>query len=83
MTCVYVNPKTQAYWIIDYRIYDVDRDGKTKLEHLLDMLKNAHFVKRLPFQTALIDAWYASMNVVVSIVPNVIILPVVYGFGYL
>ena len=30
VTCVYVNPKTQAYWIIDYRIYDVDRDGKTK-----------------------------------------------------
>ena len=28
VTCVYVNPKTQAYWIIDYRIYDVDRDRK-------------------------------------------------------
>ena len=38
--------KTQAYWIIDYRLYDVDRDGKTKLEHLLEMFSNAHFVKR-------------------------------------
>lgn len=67
VTCVYVNPKTHAYWIIDYRIYDVDRDGKTKLQHLLDMLKNAHFVKRLPFQTVLIDAWYASMEVMKAI----------------
>ncbi len=67
VTCVYVNPKTRAYWIIDYRLYDVDRDGKTKLEHVLDMLGNAHFVKRLPFQTVLIDAWYASMNLMKAI----------------
>ena len=67
VTCVYVNPKTRAYWIIDYRLYDVDRDGKTKLAHLLDMLRNAHFVKRLPFRTVLIDSWYASMNVMKAI----------------
>ena len=67
VTCVYVTPKTQAYWIIDYRIYDVDRDGKTKLKHVLEMLHNAHFVKRLPFQTVLIDAWYASMQVMKAI----------------
>ena len=67
VTCVYVNPKTHAYWIIDYRIYDVDRDGKTKLQHLLDMLRNAYFVKRLPFRAVLIDAWYASMDVMKAI----------------
>ena len=67
VTCVYVHPKTHAYWIIDYRIYDVDRDGKTKLKHLLDMLSNAHFVKHLPFQTVLIDSWYASMDVMKAI----------------
>ena len=67
MTCVYVNPKTEQYWIIDYRIYDVDRDGKTKLQHLLDMLRNAHFVKALAFRTVLIDSWYASMAVMKAI----------------
>ena len=67
VTCVSVNPKTHAYWIIDYRLYDIDRDGKTKLAHLLDMLRNAHFVKRLPFRTVLIDSWYASMNVIKAI----------------
>ena len=65
--CVYVNPKTHAYWIIDYRIYDHDGDGKTKLQHLLDMLRNAHFVKSLAFQTVLIDSWYASMRVMKAI----------------
>ena len=67
VTCVYVNPRTDAYWIIDYRIYDHDRDGKTKLQHLLDMLRNAHFVKCLPFRTILIDTWYASMDVMKAI----------------
>ena len=67
VTCVYVNPKTRAYWIIDYRIYDVARDGKTKLQHLLDMLNTAHFVKRLAFRTVLVDAWYASMKVMKAI----------------
>ena len=31
VTCVYVNPKTDEYWIIDDRIYDPDRDAKTNL----------------------------------------------------
>ena len=31
------------------------------------MLRNAHFVKRLPFRTVLIDAWYASMTVMKAI----------------
>ena len=67
VTCVYVNPKTQRYWIIDYRIYDYDRDAKTKLQHLQEMLRNAYFVKCLPFRTVLIDAWYASMPVMKAI----------------
>lgn len=67
LTCVYVNPKTHRYWIIDYRIYDYDRDGKTKLQHLEDMLGNAYFVKHLPFRTVLIDSWYASMRVMKAI----------------
>ena len=67
VTCLYVNPKTHAYWIIDYRIYDIDRDGKTKLQYLVDMLHTAHFVKSLTFQTVLMDTWYASMPVMKAI----------------
>ena len=67
VTCLYVNPKTQEYWIIDYRIYDKDHDGKTKIDHLLDMLQNAVFKKQLPFRTVLMDSWYASMQVMKAI----------------
>ena len=38
VNCVYVNPETGQYWVIDYRIYDPDRDGKSKLDHVQDML---------------------------------------------
>ena len=31
------------------------------------MLANAHFLKRLPFRTVLIDSWYASMDVMKAI----------------
>lgn len=34
VTCVYVNPDMDQFWIIDYRIYDPDGDGKTKLDHM-------------------------------------------------
>ena len=67
VTCVYVNPKTHEYWIIDYRIYDPDRDAKTKLHHLQEMLHNAYFVKNLPFQGVLVDSWYASLAVLKKI----------------
>ena len=33
VTCIYVNPLIDQFWLIDYRIYDPDNDGKTKLEH--------------------------------------------------
>ena len=29
VNCVYVNPDTGQYWVIDYRIYNIDGDGKT------------------------------------------------------
>ena len=67
VTCLYVNPKTQAYWIIDYRIFDKDHDSKTKIDHLLEMLHTAYFKKHLPFRTVLMDSWYASMKVIKAI----------------
>ena len=38
VTCVYVNPVTDQFWLIDYRIYDPEGDGKTKLDHVKEML---------------------------------------------
>ncbi len=62
VTCVYVNPETEQYWAIDYRLYNPDADGKSKLEHVKDMLDAAIDVKHLPFETVLMDSWYAKRS---------------------
>jgi hypothetical protein len=45
---------------VDYRIYDPDGDGKTKLDHVEDMLKGIVYHKQLPFGSVLMDSWYAT-----------------------
>lgn len=59
VTCVYVNPRTGQYWIIDYRFYDKDSDEKTKLHHVKEMFLDCISTKKLPFTTVLMDSWYA------------------------
>lgn len=60
VTCVYVNPQCDRFWIIDYRIYHPEGDGKSKLQHAQDMLRNVVYHKRLPFEAVLMDSWYAA-----------------------
>jgi hypothetical protein len=67
VTCVYVNPEQDRFWIIDYRIYEPDGDGKTKLDHVLDMLSLLVYQKHLPFQSVLMDSWYATKVVMLHI----------------
>ncbi len=64
VTCVYVNPESEQFWIIDYRIYDPQGDGQTKIEHMLEMLDNVLNSKHLSFRTVLMDSWYASMHII-------------------
>jgi hypothetical protein len=67
VTCVYVNPELDQFWIIDYRIYDPAGDGKTKLDHVQDMLLNAVYHKQLPFRRVLMDTWYATKDIMLAI----------------
>jgi hypothetical protein len=60
VNCVYVNPETGQFWVIDYRIYDPDGDGKSKLDHVIEMLQALVYHKMLPFSTVLMDNWYAT-----------------------
>jgi len=62
VTCVYVNPKTDQFWIIDYRIFAPDEDHKSKLDHMREMLGNAVTYKKLPFRVVLMDTWYAAKD---------------------
>ncbi len=67
VTCVYVNPDIDKFWVIDYRIFDPARDGRSKLDHLLDMWRTILHVEQLPFRTMLMDSWYATMKVMKAV----------------
>jgi hypothetical protein len=67
VTCVYVNPETDQFWLIDYRIYDPEGDGKTKLDHVREMLRNVAHEKQLSFHAVLMDAWYATKELMLFI----------------
>src|SRR5712692_10526227 len=67
VTCVYVNPQTAQFWIIDYRIYDPEGDGKSKLAHVHAMLSQVVYQKRLPFCAVLMDTWYATKDLMLYI----------------
>jgi hypothetical protein len=70
VTCVYVNPETEQFWVIDFRVYDpwlAKDDDQSKIASLarqgLEMLDNV-LHKELFFKTVLMDSWYASMQVI-------------------
>jgi len=60
VSCIYINPETEQFWVIDYRVFDPDKDGKTKVTHVKEMLDNVIHHKQLLFRTVLMDTWYAN-----------------------
>ena len=67
VTCVYVNPQIDQFWIIDYRIYDPEGDGKTKLDHMQEMLVNEVYHKKLDCWSVLMDTWYATKDIMLQL----------------
>lgn len=67
VTCLYFNPELNRFWIIDYRIFDPNTDGKSKLDHVQNMLTNIVQEKKLDFRTVLMDSWYAVKEVMLLI----------------
>src|SRR5215217_2905358 len=67
VTCIYVNPPLDQFWIIDYRIYAPESDGKSKLDHVHEMLLNCVHHKRLCFRRVLMDSWYATKEAMLTI----------------
>jgi hypothetical protein len=67
INCVYINKETGHLWVIDYRIYDPAGDGKSKLQHVADMLDDLVNCKQLAFSKVLMDSWYASQKLMAHI----------------
>lgn len=59
VNCVYFDPVANQFWVIDFRLFDPERDGKTKLDHVRDMLLSA-IHRDLSFTYVLMDTWYAT-----------------------
>jgi hypothetical protein len=67
VTCIYYNPNLDLSYVIDYRIYDKDGDGKNKHDHVQDMLRGILEEKMLSFTTVLMDCWYATIKLMAYI----------------
>lgn len=67
VNCVYCNPLRNEYWVIDYRIFDPDRDGKTKIDHVMDMLNMLKY-REVKFSTVLMDSWYATTGIMMYLI---------------
>jgi hypothetical protein len=67
VTSVYVNPETNQFWLINYRLFAPDVDGKTKLDHVREIFDHAIEHKKLPFRTVLMDACYAARELMLHI----------------
>lgn len=60
VNCVYYNSKLDKHWLIDYRIFNIEEDGKSKHSHVYDMIHSAIFDKKINFLYVLMDTWYAT-----------------------
>lgn len=69
VNCVYFNPKTNQFWLLDYRIFNPDEDGKTKIDHVLDMLKQLD-PRHISYRTVLMDSWYAVTDLFKWLITN-------------
>ena len=67
VNCVYYDPVKDQFWVIDFRVFDPDRDGKTKLHHVRDMLLSA-LHQGLLFGYVLMDSWYATVELMKLII---------------
>jgi len=67
ISCVYVNAETEQFWVIDYRLYDPDGDGHSKLDQVAEMLNSVVYSKQLSFATVLMDSWYAAQELMTQI----------------
>jgi hypothetical protein len=58
VNCVYFNALTAQFWLLDYRIFAPDTDGKTKIDHVMDMLASVKN-RGIAYGCVLMDSWYA------------------------
>ena len=66
VTCVYYNPDTDQFYALDYRIFDPERDGQSKVDHVWDMLDGLR-ARNVSYGYVLMDSWYAVKDLMLHI----------------
>jgi hypothetical protein len=66
---VYYNPHNEQYLVIDFRLFDPDRDGKSKLDHVNDMLDSVAR-RGILYRTVLMDSWYATTQLMTRLLKS-------------
>lgn len=66
ITALYYNPEKDRFYVLGYRLYDPDGDGKKKTEHVSDLLDDI-IRCRVPFRTVLMDSWYSTTALMLKI----------------
>jgi Transposase DDE domain len=62
---LYYNPELDRYWIIDFRIWDKQSDGKKETKHSMELLELAVWRVGLQnFKSVLFDSFYASSEMI-------------------
>lgn len=56
-----VHSDGEEFFPIDYRVYALETDGKTKNDHFWDIVLSAKHDKAIEAKTLLFDSWYASV----------------------
>lgn len=61
VTCVYYSPDVDQFYALDYRIFDPDTDGNSKIDHVWDML-DVLSSRNVDYGYVLMDSWYATTD---------------------
>jgi hypothetical protein len=63
---LYYNPLIDRYWLLDFRLFDPDKDGKSKRDHANEMLSLANS-REVLYSMVLMDSWYATSQLMVRL----------------
>jgi hypothetical protein len=55
---LYFVPSLDKFYLLGYRLFDPDLDGKSKIDHVVDLLDDAQS-QCIAYQGVLMDSWYA------------------------
>ncbi len=66
VTCIYYNPDVDQFYALDYRIFDPERDGLNKIDHVWDMLDGLDG-RNVTYGYVLMDSWYATKELMIHI----------------